>query len=681
VKRRRFSISLKALRELGSRKLVLFALYKAGLRIGYFKWGIGSEVESRKKPGYLPSPIHPILDLPEPDKLLAIIGSKGLSQLIVEADEIVDGRVRLFGGNPIPLNLTPPGELTHWMDYALGKPAFHKHPGTQTSNLPISDIKFIWEPARFGWTFTLGRAYYLTGDERYPEAFWRYFERFWQANPVNQGPNWESAQEVALRLIAFVFAVQIFASSNQSTDDKKSKIAESIANHAARISPTLIYARSQNNNHLLSEAAGLITASLALAEHPQSKRWSELGWKWFRRGLQTQIDNNGAYMQHSTNYHRLMLQLVLWVNWISSKMHESGQRVSGNLRPVILNLQHATRWLLALSDPESGRVPNLGPNDGAYIMPLTVQPFYDYRPVLQAASQVFLGEAAFEGGAWDEMSLWFVSKQSSGTGNQSISVSHPKKDVDSPSVLRAAHSWAYLRTAHFYDRPGHADQLHLDLWWRGLNIAQDAGTFLYNADYPWDNALTHTAVHNTVVVDNHQQMTPAGRFLYLDWAQADILECEQAQDGSWGRIAAAHDGYQRYGIRHVRSVSFQKGDSWLVEDHIQPIAADITQSAAHKVRLQWLLPDWDWKVDASSSTIEIQTPYGWVALSVNCQTAPLNLQLVRAGELLYGDGDVHPTWGWVSPTYGIKLPALSFVVTVVSPLPMMLNSDWRFPSE
>ena len=33
------------------------------------------------------------------------------------------------------------------------------------------------------------------------------------------------------------------------------------------------------------------------------------------------------------------------------------------------------------------------------------------------------------------------------------------------------------------------DQLHLDLWWRGLNIAQDAGTYLYNADPPWDNPL------------------------------------------------------------------------------------------------------------------------------------------------------------------------------------------------
>ena len=665
------------MRELGSRKLVLFALYKVGLRIGYFKWGISSEVENRKTPGYLPS-IHSLLDLPDPDKLLAVLGSEGLSQLIVEADEIVDGRVRLFGGKPVPLNLTPPGELNHWTDYALGKSAFQKHPGTQTSNLPSSDTKFIWEPARFGWSFALGRAYHITGDERYPEAFWRYFKLFQQANPVNRGPNWESAQEVALRLIAFVFAAQIFSGSIHSTAEKKAKIIAAIASHAARIPPTLIYARSQNNNHLLSEAAGLITASLVLPEHPQSKHWSELGWKWFRRGLQTQIDMNGAYIQHSTNYHRLMLQLVLWVNRISSKVQESGQLVSGNLQPVIPKLPLATRWLLALIDHESGSAPNLGPNDGAYILPLTVQPLDDYRPVLQAASQVFLGETAFEGGAWDEMSLWLVGEQLSGIGKPSIAARFPTTEVKSPSILRAAQSWAYLRTAHFYDRPGHADQLHLDLWWRGLNIAQDAGTFLYNADSPWNNALTHTAVHNTVMVDNYQQMTPAGRFLYLDWAQADVLAREQAQDGSWGRIIATHDGYQRFGIRHVRSVTFQTDDSWLIEDQIQSAGSDVEQ-AVHTVRLQWLLPDWEWKVDGSRSLIEIQSPFGWVALSVNCQIAPFNLQLIRAGELLYGDGEVSPTWGWVSPTYGVKTAALSFAVTAEAALPITLISKWNFP--
>ena len=70
-------------------------------------------------------------------------------------------------------------------------------------------------------------------------------------------------------------------------------------------------------------------------------------------------------------------------------------------------LASATRWLAALTDPISGGAVNLGANDGAYIFPLANGDFRDFRPVVQAASRLFLGADAFESGAWDEMSLWF----------------------------------------------------------------------------------------------------------------------------------------------------------------------------------------------------------------------------------------------------------------------------------
>ena len=297
--------------------------------------------------------LRPLLDLPDSAALREMLGPAGIAQLKTQADEIVEGRVRLFGGLPVPLNLTPPGDLTHWTDYARGKSAFSAAP---PEDYPIPDIKFIWEPARFGWAFTLGRAYHLTGDERYPAAFWHYFEIFQRDNPVNCGPNWESAQEVALRLIAFTFAAQLFADSAHSTANRQSQISQAIADHAERIPPTLVYARAQNNNHLLSEAAGLITAALALPEHPRAKRWAKLGWKWFNRGLETQIAADGAYMQQSTNYHRLMLQLALWVCQVAG-FKSQASRLN---EPATCNLQLATQWLLNLCDPVSGCAPSAG---------------------------------------------------------------------------------------------------------------------------------------------------------------------------------------------------------------------------------------------------------------------------------------------------------------------------------
>ena len=348
-------------------------------------------------------------------------------------------------------------------------------------------------------------------------------------------------------------------------------------------------------------------------------------------------------------------------------------------------LAKATEWLLGLVDAETGQVPNLGPNDGAYILPFANLPFADYRPVLQAAARTFLGENAFGTGSWNEMELWLnTGKKGQGVGMHS----QPSPPNSQLPTLHAPHSWAYLRAAQFHDRPGHADQLHLDLWWRGLNVAQDAGTYLYNAEPPWDNALTHNAVHNTVMIDGLEQMTPAGKFLYLDRAQAKIAARERAKDGSWQRMTAQHDGYQKLGIIHHRTVTVHQNDHWRIEDQI---FAPTIHRTLHSTRLHWLLPNWEWQLNGEwgigNWELGILSPHGWVSIQIQAQTetnpqpSTPNPQLVLAGELIHGSGYISPTWGWVSPTYGVKIPALSVSVTVESQLPIKFLTAWSFPDE
>ncbi len=692
----RIILAFKAFRQLGPRSLALYAWYQVGLHTGILRWR--SVVSSQQ------SAIRGVLELPCRESLEALLGEAGRRALIAEADEIIAGQVRLFGSDPVPLELIPPGPVQHWTAYETFNPSARSGQAFQPS-----DIKLIWEPARFGWAFTLGRAYHLSGDERYAAAFWRYAETFWDANPVNRGPNWISAQEVALRLMAFVFAGQVFAPSGSTTPERLARLAGTIAEHAARIPPTLSYARSQNNNHLLSEAAGLITAGLALPDHPAASRWLALGRKWFDWGLQHQIAADGAYCQHSVNYHRLMLQLALWVSAVDGQRRDAP---AGRLYRS--RLASAMRWLLDLLDPETGRVPNLGPNDGAYILPLTVLPFSDYRPVLQAASLAFLGEPAFEAGAWDEMALWLkVESSKLKVSSQPSTLRQAQGRLFNlqptpPSTLHASPSWAYLRAEKFTSRPGHADQLHLDLWWRGLNVAQDAGTYLYNAPPPWDNALTRTAVHNTVTVNGRDQMTHAGRFLWLDWAQGGIIAHEQDPGGEWERLVAKHNGYRRFGVIHQRAVTAFRDGRWLIEDqllkveggrlkgmNLQPATlrqAFTTQNAAQGrlYNLNWLLPDWPYELDVEALSLRILSPFGWITLKTGIQPnfqpspsnlppATFNIRLSRAGERLYGLGAASPVEGWTSPTYGTKIPALSLTVEATGDLPLCLTSEWLFP--
>jgi hypothetical protein len=349
-------------------------------------------------------------------------------------------------------------------------------------------------------------------------------------------------------------------------------------------------------------------------------------------------------------------------------------------------------------DPTTGRVPNLGPNDGAYILPLTNCPFEDYRPVVQSAGKTFLCKPVFQPGLWDEMTEWIgISKKASISTNlfQSMKLSKPIDGIKTPIIIKSPnkHSWVYLRAVKFYDRPGHADQLHIDLWWHGNNIAQDAGTFLYNAHQPWNNSLASTNVHNTLIIDNHDQMTRAGRFLFLSWAQTKIIYDQKNKRGEYQKIIAQHDGYRHFGLIHQREVSVTEENKWLIIDKVIPSKQTNPSHRTHKVTLQWLLPDWLWSVNENIHHVQepfelsIKSPEGNISLSLSVQSGNQSkllipgFQLIRAGENIFGQGNVFPTWGWTSPTYGVRIPALSLRVTVSSTIPIQFLSEWSFNSQ
>jgi len=679
----RLSIAFKALRELGVKSVGLFALYQFGLQSGHYHRQLTASLarlDGLNRDANLK--LHACIpNLPDRGAMLELLGDQ-INQLSTQADEIVEGKVRLFGGQPVPLILTLPGTLSDWTYYEGGNDRINGR-----------DIKLIWEPGRFGWACTLAMVYYLSGDPRYAKTFWSYTDKFLSSNPAYMGPHWSSAQEAAIRIIALAFSLQVFTQSGQATPEQLENMAKAIAIHAERIPSTLVYARSQNNNHLITEALGLYTASALLPEHPLAPRWHRLGWTWLQDALRTQIEPDGTYTQHSTNYHRLMLQAALW----AFAVHDHSFSNEPMPPEILTRLEAATNWLWKLIDPETGRVPNLGHNDGAYILPLSVYPYLDYRPVIHAAAQRFLNINLTPEAGWSDMSRWLGSPASPAQKEAGVDY---WRDSSNSKVLttQAPHvfqnpkngSWATLRVARFQSRPAHADQLHMDLWWRGLNLAQDPGTYLYNAPDPWENSLTSAFVHNTVTADAQEFMLRASRFLYLDWAQAKVIKSEADPDSSIS-ITAAHNGYRNLGIVHDRKLTLDNNGDWEIIDRVTGSPLRL-----HTIRLHWLLPDWEFEIREATETtdfpryrIRICSPYGWISLSigkashndVSQASQSAKLQIVRAGELLYGSGEVNPIYGWTSPTYGDKIPALACILNISQPLPIKLKSIWTLPNE
>jgi len=523
---------------------------------------------------------------------------------------------------------------------------------TRVPEFSSGDIKALWEPSRFGWAFVLGRAYARTGDGRYAEAFWQLFEDWCEANPPNRGPQWRCGQEATFRLIAAVFGRRVFDGAASSTAARLARWRRFVYATATRIAANLSYALSQSTNHGISECVGLAAAARLLPQATESGRWLTRA----RTALDSQVTDlvyaDGGFSQHSTTYHRLLLQVLAW--------HVAVERAAeeGPSAGVVHAGQRATRFLLALVDPATGLAPLCGSSDGSDVLPLASADYLDLRPVLQLASVIFTGSPVLSPGAWDEAAAWLTGGRASGPSpTPGPLVPVWTAPIAGWHMLRQPGTRLFLRApAVFRHRPSQADLLHVDVWWRGHPVTHDPGTYSYNAADPFASAFRDTRVHNTVEVQSANQMQAVGRFLLLPWARGRI-----DVDQSGQQLMGEHDGYARFGVTHRRVARFDAGRAWVVEDTIRA-----THAKPVRVRVHWLLADREYELDVSAGHLDLTLggePYrvAWTA-----EGAVPVVTCVRADPLT--------DRGWWSPRYLQIQPAVSLALEFVAPAPLLIRT-------
>ncbi len=599
-------------------------------------------------------------------QLKKILGADGEESLLAEASRILEGNLPFFGRLSFACGFPP-----QWFQNpATGQRVSPTRPWTSMrfasgfSPDDYGDLKFILEPSRFLFIYPLARAYALSGDERYPEAYWRAIENWAASSPPASGPLWICGQESSLRILSWSFALYAFLHSPATTAQRVALLLSMIAAHAWRTMQTVGYARSQRSNHLFSEAVGLWTAGALYPELNEAAAWQKQGAHLLREAVLDQITPEGVYLQDSFNYQRMVLHQLLWTLRLS-EIHKIELDPEIRTRAIA-----AFKFIREFVDKDSGRAPNHGSNDGSNILPLAVCDYGDFRPLLRMGSCILNCPITLQPGSWDEPAQWFCPEKK---------VSHPSSAwVGASGTTNASHStgyhsigteksWAMVRAGHYTRRPFQSDQLHVDLWWHGLNLARDAGTYLYNGEPPWNNGLAGTAVHNTVMVDRRDQMKRAGRFLWLDWAQASGRVFSTDNSDSPDCFQGEHHGYRRLGVKHRRVVQRVTEDAWIIVD-------DLLGADEHELRLHWLLPDLPFEVIATSPFCAAlsaeKVRFRWHIFSSSAGSAAIvrggkNL----AGSIVGGDEDI---LGWESPTYGELVPAISLLYRVQAPLPVRM---------
>jgi len=553
-----------------------------------------------------------------------------------EGERILNGELKYFAhefartGFPPDWNKDPVSEI---------RPVSKKH-WSEISDDGEVDIKFIWEANRFSMVYTLVRAYASSRDERFAEAFWKLIQSWAESNPPNQGANWKDGQEIALRLMAWCWGFYGFFHSPSTTPDRISQFTVLVAAQAERISQNIGYAISTRSNHTISEAFGLWMVGLLFPELNDSEKYLKSGGELLEHEASTQILPDGSYSMYSLNYHRFILHIYFYALRLGEL---NGSPLSKSVYRLVTS---SIEYLYQLIDPQTGQMPVYGSNDGALVLPINNCDFTDYRPVLQLGSYLTKGRRLFESGAWDEDLYWFC-------GSKAL-----RAPVDAPEqrpkgysnggiyIVRGSQSKVIIRCTDYRARPSHADQLHVDLWWRGYNIASDAGTYLYSGEDVWRNGLAHTSVHNTVLVDFKDQMKMVSRFTWTDWARGKVLKHDEK---IW---QGEHDGYKRLPdpISHKRAVMLLSEDRWLVVDHLNA-------KQVHHYALHWLLNDFPYTQRENSVCL-------WP------ESAKYQIQMgLREGKSTFSvvRGDPASTRGWRSQYYGHKEPAISAMLETNQP--------------
>ena len=457
---------------------------------------------------------------------------------VAEADGLARGQLRIFSGVVAPLGQPPKWHrnlLTGVQLSAVGH-------WLEQSDAGGDDIKGVWEASRFSWVFPLVRAWVLDGEARHVELFWKLVEDWLAKNPPNAGPNWMCGQEASLRLIAFAFGLQAFRDHSATTDAHLQLAARLADATGRRIESHFAYAVSQQNNHGISEAVGLYTIGLFWPQLPAAPRWRDRGLEALLPMVHTLVAADGGFSQHSTNYHRLFLQLMTWTELL---LRSEGHTLPEQTR---LRVIASVDFLASLVEAD-GTVARYGADDGAQLFPLSGCPFEDFRPTVAAATLLFKGERG-PPGPWDETSLLLCGPLApSVVTSTTPSIDAPTSGV---SVLRHPRGMAFFRApTEFRTRPSQADQLHVSLYWDGTWITEDTGSFSYNT--PAAGGDRGEAVfHNVITVDGQGPMQRFSRFLWLPWTVC--VRGSSAPDS----ISASHRGVAGFHIAR-RVLRFPQG--------------------------------------------------------------------------------------------------------------------------
>ena len=491
------------------------------------------------------------------------------SELLEQSDRLLDGEFLYFSHEWKELGLDYDWITNPDTDYQYN---INKHWSEISDLNPANgDIKYVWEKSRFTYLLTIIRRDH-SYEEDHSEFVFSEIESWILANPINQGPNWRCSQEISLRLMNWCYALAFYKNSKSLTEERWNTLQNAIYWSLHHVYNHIDFSRiAVRNNHAITETLMLSISHMLFPFIPETKKWARKGRKWFEQEIAYQIYEDGTFLQFSMNYHRVMIQLLTLGISITEKHQKRFSEKVYDRAYKILN------FLYQCQQDENGHLPNYGAKDGAIFFPLSTTEYRDYRPQLNALHKLLTGELLFAAVEFTENVYW-IGEEVKPSMEKKPSVFPPIQKqygcvsfpVGGYYLIREKESFTFIRCGSYKDRPSQSDNLHIDIWHKGVNVLRDSGSYKYNTTADLAKAFRGCEAHNTLSLDGEDQMLKGDRFIWYYWvkkANASLLEEENLY-----RFDGKINAFRQIGkdIWHNRSIIKIKNQPiWKVIDEVK----------------------------------------------------------------------------------------------------------------
>ncbi|MFT6139473.1 MAG: hypothetical protein ACJAXN_000663 [Psychromonas sp.] len=563
--------------------------------------------------------------------------------LLAKADQILQHKLSYFDLHALDL-----GTPINWhKDHATGQ---------QTSRAAImsinyrdiqknGDCKLVWEPNRHHQFVVLARAYQVTGDLKYAQGVISQMTSWLNSNPYGYGMNWKNPLELGIRIINWVWAIDLILDSGLFFGEFKSRLLHSVYLHCRDVSGKFSQGSSANN-HLVGEAAGVYIAASYFSMLKDAPAWRQKSKAVLENEIQAQTFSDGGSKEHGFSYQFFVFQLYLFSSQIAHWQND-------DFSPAYQHTLNKLAEFIAIIAQGGENYPMLGDQDDGYALDLGNH-VHDINALCDLASHLYdnkifrinaqeASEAAFwlfnQRGIAGNIAPSFIpgplaSHKFSESGYYLLQAGSLKTN-DQVSVLFDCAELGYTSIAAH----GHADALSIVMRLNGKDLLADSGTYDYYSFPHWRNHFRKTQAHNTIEVDGLDQSVMTGPFMWEKHAQARCTFWDPSNIG--GIVTGTHNGY----LRLPSPVTHQRNLNLNTQQKKLQITDQIQSQGDHDIALYFHLSEYCSNIKINGQICSLILGNFNVII-----TLPDNLNLEAVLGECHQDPN-HASLGWISRGY------------------------------